>query len=120
MPAAEPFDGLGCPLIAAWYSASKSGVPNSAFILIRGDDEKVLGKSPKSITLLRLNLYALGQRFVQLLQTMVHYRTLRLSTLSFRDFFRRDVDADNVSVMTFFSGCQYVIQTRFTFDPSGR
>jgi hypothetical protein len=47
-----------------------------------------------------LNLYALGQRFVQLLQTMVHYRTLRLSTLSFRDFFRRDVDADNVSVMT--------------------
>ena len=49
----------------------------------------------------------------------MHCRTLRLGMLSFRDFFRRDVDADNVSVITL-SGCQYVIQTRFTFEPSGR
>ena len=55
-----------------------------------GDDEKVLGKSPKSITLLRLNLHALGQRFVQLVQAMVHRRTLRLRTLSIRDFFCRE------------------------------
>src|SRR6476659_7747655 len=68
--------------------------------LFIGDDEKVLGKSPKSITLLRLILHALGQRFVQLLQAMMHCRTLGLGTLSFRDFFRRNVDANNVSVMT--------------------
>ena len=96
----QPFAGLPNEIIRRPTERRRpSWVDVQHCSLCIGDDEKVLGKSPKSITLLRLNLYALGQRFVQLLQAMVHYRTLRLSTLSFRDFFRRDVDADNVSVI---------------------